>query len=167
MKDIQFIEQAFAWRSRPEIVRDMTRPTDEIYGDADAFVGLDWRDVTCALLEKHFEATSGFTPEAFCYYLPGIYIAGMSEGRPELLINDGLINSLDRGNAPASWDDFFLERWPRLKPQECEATQRWILWLAEIDPPVISDHSLSRAYDTIDLLANQAGATPIAAWSRK
>lgn len=68
-----------------------------------------------------------------------------------------------------SWDDFFRERWPQLTPRECEATQRWILWLEEFDPPPIEDASLSlsRAYDTIDLLAHQTGATRMAAWSRK
>jgi hypothetical protein len=167
MNDIDFIEKAFAKRERPQTVRDMSRPADEIYSDADAFAGKDWREVTCALLEKHYNATSGFSPEAFCYYLPGIYVAGMREGRPDLLVNDALIIGLDRGNAPASWDDFFRERWPRLTPQECEATQRWILWLSEFDPPPIEDASLSRAYDTMDLLAHQTGATPIAAWSRK
>jgi hypothetical protein len=96
-----------------------------------------------------------------------IYVAGMREWRPDLLVNDALIIGLDRGNAPASWGDFFRERWPRLTPQECEATQRWILWLSEFDPPPIEDASLSRAYDTMDLLAHQTGATPIAAWSRK
>ena len=164
---LNFIESAFALRARPDPIRDMSRPTDEIYGDADAFAGLDWREVTCALLERHFEAISGFLPGAFCYFLPGIYSAGIREGRPDLLVNQGLINMLDRGNAPASWDKLFQERWPSLSPRECEATQRWILWLAEFDPPPIEDVQLSRAYDTIDLLAHQAGATPIAAWSRK
>lgn len=167
MDNLTFIEKAFAARARPEQVRDMTRPLDEIYGDADAFAGMDWREVTCAMLEKHFEAISGFSPAAFCYFLPGIYSAEIREGRPGLLVNDGLINTLDRGNAPASWDDFFRERWPKLTPMECEATQRWILWLTEFDPPPIADASLSRAYDTMDLLAHQAGATPIAAWPRK
>ena len=167
MSDLSFIEQAFAKRTRPEKVRDMTRPVDEIYGDADAFAGKDWREVTCAMLVEHYNATSGFSPEAFCYYLPGIYTAGMREGRPDLLVNDALIMGLDRGNAPGSWDNFFQERWPRLTPQECEATQRWILWLTQFEPPPIADASLSRACDTMDLLAHQSGATPIAAWSRK
>jgi hypothetical protein len=160
MNDIEFIEKAFAKRERPQAVRDMSRPADEIYSDADAFAGKDWREVTCVLLEKHYNATSGLSPEAFCYYLPGIYVAGMREGRPDLLVNDTLIIGLDRGNAPASWDDFFRERWPRLTPQECEATQRWILWLSEFDPPPIEDASLSRAYDTMDLLAHQTRPPP-------
>ena len=167
MSDLNFIETAFAARGPPERVRDMSRPADDIYADADAFAGMHWRDVTCAMLDKHYDAIYGFSPPAFCYFLPGIYTAGIRERRPDLLVNQGLIMTLDRGNTPASWDEFFRERWPSLTPQECEATQRWILWLAEFDPAPITDTSLSRAYDTMDLLAHQTGATPIAAWSRK
>jgi hypothetical protein len=167
MSDLKFIEAAFAARARPAEVRDKTRPPDDVYGDADAFAGMDWRDVTCVLLDKHPDAIYGFLPPAFCYFLPGIFSAGIRENRPDLLVNQGLIMTLDRGNTPASWDDFFRERWPQLIPKECEATQRWILWLAAIDPPPIEDVSLSRAYDTMDLLAHQAGATPMAARSRK
>jgi hypothetical protein len=74
---------------------------------------------------------------------------------------------LDRSNTPSSWDDFFLERWPTLTPEECEATQRWLLWLADFDPPPIADASLSRAFDTVNLLASQKGATPLAMWTHK
>jgi hypothetical protein len=167
VSDLKFIDEAFSARKRPEHVRDTTRPPDDIYADADAFAGMDWRDVTCAVLDKHYDAIYGFTPTAFCYFLPGIFSAGIRQSRPEMLVNQGLIMTLDRGNAPASWDEFFSARWPKLSPQECEATQRWILWLDEFDPPPIADAALSRAYDTMGLLAHQTGATPIAAWSRK
>lgn len=130
------------------------------------FQTLTWRDVTCEILERHYEATSGFSPNAFCYFLPGIYSAGIREDRPDLLVNRGLINILDRGNAPGSWDDFSAHRWPRLTSRECIATQQWILRLSRFDPPEIPDDVLSRAYDTIDLLANQSAATPIASWPR-
>jgi hypothetical protein len=167
MSDLNFIESAFAARLRPVRLRDVAQPADDVYGDADAFVGMDWRDITCAMLDRHYDAIYGFSPTAFFYFLPGIYSAGIREGRPDLLVNQGLIMTLDRGNAPASWDDFFRERWPKLTPPECEATQRWILWLEGFDPPPIADASLSRAYDTMELLAHQTAATPIAAWSRK
>ena len=167
MSDLDFIESAFAARARPERVRDVSQPADDIYADADVFAGMDWRDVTCSMLDRHFDLIHGFSPNAFLYFLPGIFSAGIREGRGDLLVNQGLVMMLDRGNAPASWDDFFRERWPKLNPRECEATQRWILWLEEFDPPPIADASLTRAYDTMDLLANQAGATPIAAWSHK
>ena len=166
MSDVRFIEQAFGSRIRPRHIRDATKASDEIYSDADIFKELDWRDVTCDLLERHRDAIYGFLPEAFCYFLPGIYTVGIQEGRPELLVNHGLIAMLDRGNAPGSWDEFFRQRWRNLTSSECEATQRWILWLAAFNPGPIADASLSRAYDIIDLLANQGGASPIAAWPK-
>jgi hypothetical protein len=49
-----------------------------------------------------------------------------------------------------------------LNAGECHAVQSWLLWLADVVPAVVEDHSLGRAFDTIDLLINQAGATPIA-----
>ena len=167
MSDLKFIEDAFAARQRPATVRDSAQPSDEISADADAFAGVDWRDVTCAALDKHSDAIFGFSPAAFCYFLPGIYSAGIREERPDLLVNQGLVMMLDRGNAPASWDIFFKERWPQLTVLECEATQRWILWLEGFDPMPIADVSLSRAYDTVQILAHQGGATPLAAWPRK
>src|ERR1700722_5824891 len=109
MTDLNFIENAFAARARPDVVRDMSFASDDIYGDADAFAGMDWRNITCAMLDKHYDAIHGFSPLAFCYYLPGIYTAGIRESRPDLLVNQGLIITLDRGNTPASWDDLFRE----------------------------------------------------------
>ena len=164
MNLLALIEEAFAFRQAPlVVVKDHHPPTDE-YEDAKAFQGKQWQEITCADLDQHFAAVHGFSPAAFCYFLPGIFSAGIREGRPDLLVNDSLVTTLDRGNAPSSWDDFFKARWPMLSSKECEATQNWLLWLAEADPPVISDASLSRAYDTLAVLANKDQATPLAGW---
>lgn len=114
------------------------------------------------MLEKYFDAVIGFSPSAFCYFLPGILSAGIKEDRPNLLVNDTLVSMLDRGNSSASWDNFFAARWPMLSPQECEVVQRWILWLEQAVPPVIDEIALTRAFDTLDLLSKQNFATPIA-----
>jgi hypothetical protein len=55
---LEFVEMAFVSRARPELVRDMSRPPDDASGDADAFAGMDWRDVTCAMLDKRFGAVT-------------------------------------------------------------------------------------------------------------
>lgn len=157
-----FIENAFGRRARPARVVSAEHPPTEIYADAEAFAGKDWREITCQILDSHSDAVFGLLPEAFCYFLPGIFSAGIREARPDLLVNQSLIMTLDRGNSPASWDDFFRARWPKLTPAECEATQKWILWLEDFDPPPIEDASLSRAYDTMDLLARQDAAVPLA-----
>ena len=158
----RIIAQAFSKRERPLAVVPINCPPTTEYADAAFFEGKDWKDLVCSDLDKCFEAMSGFSPEAFCYFLPGVFCAGIRENRPNMIVNDGLITGLDRSNMPSSWDTFFAERWPRLTAAECEATQRWIMWLSEFNPPVISDHSLSRAFDTVTLLANLSSAIPLA-----
>jgi hypothetical protein len=164
---LSFIEEAFSMRAQPERVVEGDLAPTELYTDAIAFEGMDWRHLTCEMLDRYHDAVFGFSPAAFCYFLPGIFSAGIRERRPDLLVNHSLIRSLDRGNPPASWDDFFRARWPTLSSMECEAAQKWILWIEEFDPLPIEDVSLSRAYDTLDLLANQGASIPIAGRSPK
>jgi hypothetical protein len=167
MNILDFIETAFVQRPRPDHVIDSNAPPTELTTDALAFDRLDWRELNCAILEQRHDAVFGFSAASFCYFLPGIFSAGIRESRPDLLVNYSLITTLDRGNSPASWDDFFRARWPQLTPSECEATQRWILWLEEFDPPPMEDVVLTRAYDTLDILSNQNVATPLAGRDRK
>ena len=162
---LSFIKEAFSDRLAPQSVVEAGHPPTDEYEDALAFEGKFWNELTCSDLQKYHAATSGFSPEAFCYFLPGIYSAGIRENRPDLIVNGSLISSLDRGNAPNSWDDFFLERWPKLTPKECEATQRWLLWLS--DSGKENDIALSRAFDTLTVLSNQQHAIPLASWPRK
>lgn len=162
MSVLTFIEEAFGHRPHPVRVVSRGHPPTEIYADAEAFAGKDWREITCQTLDSYPDAIFGLLPEAFCYFLPGMFSAGIREARPDLLVYDSLMMMLDRGNAPASWDDFFLARWPKLTRTECEATQKWILWLSDFDPPPIEGVVLSRAYDTMDLLARQSAGVPIA-----
>lgn len=162
---LTFIAEAFKGRVLPQSVIEPERPSTDEYQDALSFAGKTWEQITCAELQKYYAATAGFSPDAFCYFLPGIYSSEIRENRPDLLINDVILNSLDRGNSPHSWDTFFAERWPKLSPKECEATQKWLLWLT--DSGRYNDAALSRAFDTLNLLANQKSAIPLASWTRK
>ena len=110
----------------------------------------------------HADAVFGFTAEAFCYFFPGIFIAGISESRPDLLINASLIQMLDRSNVRSSWDEFFAARWATLTPPECEAAQQWILWLADALPPGTFEGVLTRALQTLDIIKRQGAAVPFA-----
>jgi hypothetical protein len=156
------IANGFAARKKPISVVRIGTPNTAEYDDARFFSEKSWQDINCADLDKHFDAIFAFCPEAFCYFLPGIFCAGIRENRPGLIVNDSLIGTLDRSNQPTSWDTFFLERWPKLIPSECYATQLWITWLSSFDPPIISNHSLSRAFDTITLISNRTSAIPMA-----
>lgn len=167
MNVIELIETAFAGRSKPAAVVAPGHPQTDEYQDALAFDGLAWQDLRIALLEEHSDAVFGFSPDAFCYFLPGIFCAGMRESRPDLLVNHSLIMGLDRAGAPSSWDNFFRSRWPQLTPAECHAAQQWVLWLSDSVPPAIAPASLTRAFDTLELLATQGRATPLASHKKK
>lgn len=105
---------------------------DEL-ADVLAFQGLDPFSITTAFLRQHYAAVYYFSPEAFCYFLPGILSAGIRESEPDLLVYDALVASLDRSPEPEWWDGWFLDRWPHLTSAECEAVQSWLLWLTEFD----------------------------------
>lgn len=156
------IENAFALRKLPKRVVDLAAPDTTEYNDARIFEGRTWRDLTCKDLDAHSDAVFGFTPEAFCYFLPGIFIAGISENRPELLVNASLIQMLDRTNVRSSWDEFFLLRWASLTSIECQAAQQWVLWLVDGPPLGLFEGSLDKALQTLQIIERQDVAVPFA-----
>ncbi len=154
------IEQAFSNRVRPERVVTSDYPddvllSDSLYSDSLYFDKRDWRTLTADELERYFEAIFGFTPLAFCYFLPGILCASIREERPDLIVNDSLIHQLDRSPDISNWDTFFLQRWTLLTPVECAAVQEWILWLTKYDNHPVAQVSLTRAYETLALLIKE------------
>jgi len=163
---LAFIRSAYSRRHKPECAVRIGAPNTDEYQDAAVFSGKDWELVSCDDLENYPAAVSGFSPEAFCYYLLGILSVGLREGRVDLLVNSALVYMLDRGNGPSSWDDFFVERWGSLSKQECEAVQRWLLWLSESEPPEFNDDEIARALDTLNVLSNREHAIPIATRGR-
>ncbi len=162
MEALSSIREAFAHRSLPMLVVRSDAPDTDEYDDARHFQGRTWESLTCAELDAHQDAMFGFSPEAFCYFLPGVLSAGIRENRPDLLVNTSLVMTLDRSNTPTSWDDFFAKRWPSLTAQECLAVQDWLLWLTEAHPHSVPESSLGRAFDTMQLLVDSATATPLA-----
>jgi len=159
---IDQIWRAFANRLKPTSVVPAGHPPTEIYSDAMFFASKTADELTSEALTQYFDAVAGFSPEAFCYFLPGILVATIRENRPDLIVAGAIIGQLDRSNMPSSWDDFFAQRWPLLNREECRAVQAWVVWLTECNPPVFDDNSLSRAFDTLELLANKDAATPLA-----
>lgn len=167
MNLIEKIEKAFSHRKSPRDVVEEGHPQTDIYESASHFSGLSWRDITCDLLDQHHDAIFGFNPDAFCYYLPGIYIAGIKENRGDLLIYSTLVNMLDRSNTPNSWDDFFIERWAALTDKECQASQEWLVWLSAIESIFYYGNELSRAFDTLEIICTKQRAVPLAKGSEK
>ena len=155
---LNLIENAFLERAQPLTTTILTAPKDDMYDDAKAFEGKMWQDVTCRDFEDHMSAPIAFNPEAFCYYLPGIFSATVRENQPSMIAVDSILGTLDF-SSPEHLDNFFYERWPKLTLEECEATQHWLLWLASTDPqnnmdvPYPRAHNpVSRAFDTLNYL---------------
>jgi hypothetical protein len=154
MNILKTFEDAFRNRTRPGIltVSEQLDPTE--YAEVMALSRKHWSEIDCALLEKNFEVTNWLSPKAFCYYLPGICSAGVKENRPNLLIYNSIVSMLDRSPDPQNWDRFFVERWPLLNKDECEAMQQWVLWLSSEGGQYFYDNTLSRALETLELLKN-------------
>jgi hypothetical protein len=155
---LHLIEEAFNHRRMPTLFLLSEQLAAHEREDVLAFWGKPWSCVTGSQLEKHFDAIFLFTPEAFCYYLPGVFSAGIKENKPWLIVNHSVVNMLDRSPDPASWDDFFFARWSKLTARECEATQAWILWLSSCDDSSYSEVALTRAFDTLELLKERKTA---------
>jgi hypothetical protein len=153
---LQIIEEAFNHRRMPMLFLASEQLAAHEREDVMAFWGKPWSGVTGLQLEKHFEAIFWFTPEAFCYYLPGIFSAGIKENKPWLIVYHSLVNMLDRSLDRDSWDDFFFARWSQLTARECEAAQAWLLWLSSCEDSSYSESSLARAFDTLEALRQRA-----------
>jgi hypothetical protein len=146
------IQRAFAGRSRPATLTDSHELTLMELAELESFSRLNWDQVTCADWEKYFDVVNWFSPDAFCYYLPGICGATIAENEPNLIVVSSILSMLDRSPKPEWWDDYFIARWTHLTEQECRAIQEWILWLSAFDAFSYSDDSLTRALQTLDLL---------------
>ena len=153
------IELAFKNRTKPKLFLLDNQIAEHEYQDIKDLINKHWSEIDCLWLEKHFEFINWLTPEAFCYYLPGILSASIKQREPELIVNHSIIQLLDRTLDINSWDEFFEKRFSMLNIEENKVVQEWLLWLSSFNEISISDSSLSRAFDTLDLLINQkAGA---------
>jgi hypothetical protein len=167
MNILQKIDLAFINRKKPAMVVLPESPATDVYSDAFFFQEKNSEEIDCDFLEKHCDAIFGMSPEAFLYFLPGIFKAIVKEERPEIRVCASLIDMLDRSNLPSSWDNFFVKRWAALTPEECDASQEWILWMTNFENLFVFGNELSRAYDTLSVISAQQAATPIAKGSIK
>lgn len=155
---LDLIDSAFTDRPPPSEVTDSLQLSDVEYDEVMSFDGMRWRDVTFAQIEQHCDAVFWFSPEAFCYFLPGIMAAGMRENRWHTNAYDALIGMLDRSPNPDYWDDFFLPRWPRLSADQVEAVAAWASWLQAVEPEAFHSNTGERVHATLELLKRRPGA---------
>jgi hypothetical protein len=68
---LRLIKEAFSHRCMPTLFLVSEEWAAHESDDVMSFWGKPWSCVTDSQLERHFDAIFWFTPEAFCYYLPG------------------------------------------------------------------------------------------------
>jgi len=151
MKELKLIEYAFNGRSKYDQITLSDQLTESEQAEVDKFVGKHWSSISCKMLSDYFEVINWFSPEAFCYFLPGIISAGIKESKPDLLIYDSIIYMLDRSSNVEYWDDFFKSRWTELSKSECEAVENWLYWLFENNND-FDDVTIFNTLNTIELL---------------
>ena len=149
---LDLINSAFANRAPPLVLTDSMQLSDCEYAEVMSFQGLSRQDVTFSQVERCSDAVFWFSPEAFCYYLPGILVAGLKETRWDSNAYDSLIGCLDRSPEPDYWDDFFIPRWPLLSAEEIDAVAAWVRWLAIVQPDETHGNIYERVQDTLTLL---------------
>ena len=149
------IKLAFEGRKLPTVLTTSKQMSPNELDDLRFISRLSWGETTCEIWEKYFDVPSCFSPEAFCYYLPGILKATTEEKQPNLIVVSSIINDLDRSPNREGWDVLFLERWPLLTMKELCVVQDWLWWLSSFDKISHSDSSLMRALQTLELLAEE------------
>lgn len=151
MNDIEFIEHAFKSRLVYSHISSSDQLSESELEEVNRFNNLHWSNIKCDMLKDCFEAINWFSPDAFCYFLPGILTAGMKEFTSNLVIYDSIISMLDRSPTPDYWDEFFIQRWTQLNHDECDAVQKWLFWFID-NSKGFDDISINRAFDTLELL---------------
>jgi hypothetical protein len=151
---IRQIKHAFAHREKPNV---LIKRHDPVADDEDAlwFSGRDWREITPQDWNAHSDAFFRFTPDAFRYYLQSILCIVATNPDENLLAAAELIGCLDRTPKVEWWDQFLLDHLQGLRIEEYDAIGDWIVMLSEKSGGY-ADDSLTRAYQTIDLLRAEA-----------
>jgi len=155
---LDMIEAAFSDRAPPAAMTDSKQLSDAEYREVMSFHGMPWREVGFAQVAQFADAVFWFSPEAFCYFLPGFLAAGLRESRWDSNAYDAIIGCLDRSPEPAYWDDFFLPRWPRLSAAEVDAVAAWARWFEAVQPDAFHANTYERVQDTLALLKEKRGA---------
>lgn len=158
---IELIQSAFSDRAPPKEMTDSKQISDSEYAEVMSFEGLKWQEVSVSLVAQAPDAVFWFSPEAFCYYLPGVLTAGLRAQRSDLLYFDSLIGCLDRSPEPDYWDDFFYPRFTLLSAKEIDAVAAWAHWMEVVEPEGYHEFTYQRVQGTLELLRQRAATGPL------
>ena len=113
---------------------------------------MNWQDIEIAHVDQAPDAVFWFSPEAFCYYLPGFLDAGLRENNVDSNAFDSIIGCLDRSPEPDYWDDFFSPRFTQFSAPELDAISAWAGWMEMVQPDAFHESTHQRVRDTLELL---------------
>jgi len=148
---------AFADRPAPASLTDSMQLSDAECQQVMSFDAMTWQDVGFQQVQRCSDAVFWLSPEAFCYFLPGLLTASLREGSLAANAYEALIGMLDRSPEPAFWDDFFAPRWTLLSPLEVEAVAAWVDWFEALEPAAFYQGTFDRARGTLRLLRERIG----------
>jgi hypothetical protein len=146
------VRAAFSQRTRPDKATESSDLTKDEHAALYEIFQRDWRETTAAEWERLFDVVSWLSPEAYCYYLPGIMLATIERNQPNLIASASVLFAIDRTPSIELWDDFFVARWTLFNREELEAIKAWIYWLSTFDDFMLDDTSQARILVNIDLL---------------
>ncbi|KAF1035081.1 MAG: hypothetical protein GAK33_04989 [Burkholderia lata] len=149
---MRHLRAAFSERVRPTSVVPAVSSNTNDYSDALHFSNLLWDETSAHDWTTYADAIYRFTPDAFCYFLPGIMRVSVEDNQVALTVVESLIGSLDRSPVAEYWDDYFLQRWPKLTDIECDAVIEWIGWLNEHPLSPFAKDTILRACETLELV---------------
>ena len=124
-------------------------PVRESYVEANAFKGMNWKEVARDFAHRYRDAVFWFTPNAFHYYLPAFMAATLyGKGMDELFA--GSIVRLLRFDEDLGFRKFRKERWSLLADGQCAELLRWLIFLRNtVDDESIYTEDLEAAIETV------------------
>jgi hypothetical protein len=150
------IREAFAWRTRPEIVADRSRSPVTDRQDAERLERHSGEELDWWFLQQNADALYAMTPEAFRYYLPEFMILGMAASEASPLFISPIFQMLDPGPDTTFWSDAFRRNWVGMNSDEYDALKAWAVFLASSNAGWVDDVVLSRDFDTLVRLAESS-----------
>ncbi|MBL8524566.1 MAG: hypothetical protein JNN20_12815 [Betaproteobacteria bacterium] len=145
------IAATFLKRERPVTVLAPNIQIESGDGSAEAFLGLDWQEISWELWEKNSDAFYQFSPAAFIYYLPSILSLSSQDLARWFWPADCLLELLNHSPMVENWSSFTTARLIGLSSAEYDLMKEWVLLLAD-SKAYGKDKALEFAFDTLEIL---------------
>jgi hypothetical protein len=148
------IAEAFTHRRAPQELIERRGILTPEQSEALWFQNRDWKDLNWQDWEAHSDAIYTLVPTAFANYLPSILCCSLDVQDHLLLAGRIILGVLDRSPKVEFWDHFMVQRFVGLAAKEYEVLKLWLVRLSG-QIPGIDEDSLTRAYETVEILETE------------